>query len=491
MVISAISLGGEQMRKFIEPERDQLLLLANVSLDSVAPVGSAVRTIDELVERLDTSAIEMTSDMEAEKGQEPLHPKTLIKVALFALHSCRFSLRKMERDTELNLAYRWLTGDRKIDHSTMGKFLSVHRNTIVELFSQTVLICKEHGLIDFEVLAIDSMKVRANASYKQNKNKKGIEKEREKIEEKLESLFKEATESEESEAEKAALENRKRRLEAAAGELERRIEEKSEGRSEKYRDKVEKKEKINLTDPQARTMQQRNGEKNPSYSVTTTTDTKSDIITHIQVNEEDNDGAALLPAIGGSETQSGKRHNLVLADPAFSSIDNLEKLEEECIEALIPDKKMEAEEEGRLSRGAYDRSKFTYQPDEDRYVCPAGKRLEKYGEVTISGRRQNRYANREACARCERRAACARGEARVITRDQNEEIKERMRSKLKEEGKKELYKKRAHSSEAPYGQIKHNLKFRQVMRRGIEKARMEMALLGMLHNGLKIGEVPT
>ncbi len=118
----------------------------------------------------------MSYDLEAEKGQEPIHQKTLIKVALFALHNCRFSLRKMEIYTELNLAYRWLTGDRKIDLSTMGKFLSNHRRAIVELFSQTVLVCKEHVLIDFGILAIDSVKVRANASNKKNKNKKGIEK---------------------------------------------------------------------------------------------------------------------------------------------------------------------------------------------------------------------------------------------------------------------------------------------------------------------------
>jgi len=474
------------MRRFIEPERKQLLLLANVSLDSVAPVGSAVRTIDELVERLDTSEIERSYDMEAEKGQEPLHPKTLIKVALFALHNCRFSLRKMESDTELNLAYRWLTGDRKIDHSTMGKFLSTHRRAIVELFSQTVLVCKEHGLIDFEVLSIDSIKVRANASHKQNKNKKGIEKERIKIEERLEHLFKEAGDGEESEAEISTLMNRKARLDAAAGELDRRIEEKSNGKSEKHREKTEEKEKINLTDQDSHTMQQRNGEKNPSYSVTTTTDVKKDIITNIQVNEEDNDGAALLPAIGGSEKESGKRHNLVLADPAFSSMDNLEKLEAEKINALIPDQRMRVEERDELSRGAYDRSKFTYNSESEKYVCPAGHWLENFKEITVNGRKYKKYANRAACARCENKSKCTKGEARVISRDKNEEVKERMREKLKKEENKELYKRRAHSSEAPYGHIKHNLKFRQLMRRGVEKVRMEMALLGILHNGLKL-----
>jgi len=279
------------MRSFIEPERNQLLLFANVNLETVAPIGSAVRTIDELVNRLDTSAIEATYDFETEQGQNPIHPKTLIKVALFAIHNCRFSLRKMESDTALNLAYRWLTGDRTIDHSTIGKFLSRYRRIILDLFSQTVLICVEEELVDFEVLSIDSIKVRANASHKQHKTLASIEKERKKIEEKLEALLDEAAVSNEIKAEKATLENRKQRLETAASRLE-----------------------------------QRNGEKNPSYSITTTTDTKSDIITNIQVNEKDNDAKALLPAIEGSKEMSGEEHRAVLADPAFSSIENLEKL---------------------------------------------------------------------------------------------------------------------------------------------------------------------
>ena len=77
-------------------------------------------------------------------------------------------------------------------------------------------------------------------------------------------------------------------------------------------------------------------------------------------------------------------------------------------------------------------------------------------------------------------------ESRIINRDRNEEVKERMREKFSGEKNKELYKERAHASEAPYGHIKHNLKFKIVMRRGIEKVRMEMALLGILHNGLKL-----
>ena len=51
------------MRSFIVPNRKQKLLLTEIDLDSIAPVGSALRYIDELVEMLDTSAIEETYDL--------------------------------------------------------------------------------------------------------------------------------------------------------------------------------------------------------------------------------------------------------------------------------------------------------------------------------------------------------------------------------------------------------------------------------------------
>jgi transposase len=115
------------MTAFMVPERSQRILLTEIDLDTIAPPGSAVRIIDELVDSLDTSEIEKHFDVASEAGPPPFHPKTLVKVALLALHNCRFSLRKMEQDTTNHLAYRWLTGDKGVDHSTMGYFLARFR----------------------------------------------------------------------------------------------------------------------------------------------------------------------------------------------------------------------------------------------------------------------------------------------------------------------------------------------------------------------------
>ena len=51
------------MRAFITPNREQKILMTEVDLDSIAPVGSPLRTIDELVESLNTGEIEKVYDL--------------------------------------------------------------------------------------------------------------------------------------------------------------------------------------------------------------------------------------------------------------------------------------------------------------------------------------------------------------------------------------------------------------------------------------------
>lgn len=365
------------MRSFKIPNRKQLLLLTHVSLDSIAPVGSALRCVDELVDQLDTTEIEKNYDLESEQGREPFHPKTLIKVALYALHNCRFTLRKMEEDTQKHLGYKWLSGDEVIDHSTMGYFMSRYKEQIVDLSTQVVVLCTEQELVDFEVLAIDSVKVRANGSYKQSRDLQGIEKEEQKIKSRLQELIGQVGGS----AEMVSQESKRLRLRAE--KLERAKQILKQRTESKHKRHGRKKDRINITDVDAHIMEQANGEKNPAYSITTATDTKSDIIAHFQVNPQDEDAEALSRSIEGSRANTAGRHRIVEGDSGFASIENLERLEADNQMALIPDGRMKVEAQGETSRGEYDRSKFRYRDKADCYICPQGKKLRRVGGCTI------------------------------------------------------------------------------------------------------------
>jgi len=170
-----------------------------------------------------------------------------------------------------------------IDHTTISKFLSRHWAKIIELFAQVVEICAGQNLIEFEGLAIDTVKIKANASYKQWKNRKGLEGERKRLRQRIEEIVDSAGSDKEQMREREVLEGRLRKVEVASYVLEERLKEKCRGKSEREKEEVVERERVNTTDPSATIMSQANGEHNPMYAITTATDTKADVITYFEV----------------------------------------------------------------------------------------------------------------------------------------------------------------------------------------------------------------
>jgi hypothetical protein len=138
----------------------------------------------------------------------------------------------------------------------------------------------------------------------------------------------------------------------------------------------------------------------------------------------------LPEAIEGSRQNTGEKHQEVEADAGFASMDNYDKMELDGQEALIPDLRMEVEKNGTTAKGDYDRSKFSFRAKSDSYRCPSGWILRNKGSFEINARLYNYYANPSACARCAFRSRCTKETHRRMYRDQNEAVRERMRTKL-------------------------------------------------------------
>src|SRR5208337_799967 len=230
---------------------------------------------------------------------------------------------------------------------------------------QVILVSKEYDLIGFEILNIDTVKIRANASYKQFRNMDGLDKDINKIREQLSELIKNACENKNSDEENnkdiKQKQTRLIKLQAAKDELSKRIEEgKKNDPDVKSCNNIEKEMKINITDHDCEIMQQGNGEKNSAYAFTLSVDHTTDIITNLMTQEKFNDTEALIPSILQSRENTGSAHDLINADSGFGSFSNLEWLSENNQEALIPDRRLEVEKYGKTKKGKYDRSGFIY-----------------------------------------------------------------------------------------------------------------------------------
>ena len=102
---------------------------------------------------------------------------------------------------------------------------------------------------------------------------------------------------------------------------------------------------------------------------------------------------------------------------------------------------------------------FKYDKEKNNYICPEGKILDWQGTVEMDGRTKEKYSGEKVCSDCENKEQCTKADVRIIMRDSNEEVKDRMREKLSKEENKELYDQRAHPCESPYGIVKYNWKY--------------------------------
>jgi len=117
--------------------------------------------IHRAVEQFELSEFE---EAYASEGRLAYPPAMMLKVWLYAFCLRMTSTRRLERRIAEDLAFRYLAGGLTPDHKTLSEFLRRHRRAINDLFTQVVQMARRAGLGKLGHVAIDSTRVRANAS---------------------------------------------------------------------------------------------------------------------------------------------------------------------------------------------------------------------------------------------------------------------------------------------------------------------------------------
>ena len=153
-------------------------LFYTVSLNQLVPADHPVRRINEV---LDLKFIYTeTRHYYSHEGKPSIDPVVLFKLYLIVYFFSIPSERKLFREVQVNLAYRWYLGydlDEEIpDHSIMTK--SRYRSPIEvfeHLFKRIIQLCKEKGLVSGDYHFIDSSIVRADVSKESFRRKLVLE----------------------------------------------------------------------------------------------------------------------------------------------------------------------------------------------------------------------------------------------------------------------------------------------------------------------------
>lgn len=181
-----------------------------------------------------------------------------------------------------------------------------------------------------------------------------------------------------------------------------------------------------------------------------------------------------------AEETLGKKAQTGCADAGYSSVDDLENVEDK-MNVIVPTAKQTNEERHGVSGKRFEKSEFDYFEPKDFYYCPTGKILKPYqknedGDTIYK-------ANAKECRRCRFFCECTKSRnGRTKTRLKNEKIKERLEKNYMQAENKEIYKRRKEKAELPFGHIKRNLGAGQFLLRGKHKVNAEVALFATSFN---------
>ena len=118
--------------------------------------------LHEVVEGWDLSEFEAAySDA---GGQSPYDPRLMLKVWLYAFALNVRTTRKLEQRVREDLGFRFLAGGAEPDHKTLSEFHRRHALAIRRLFTQVLRLLRKSGLAQVGTVAIDSTRIKANAS---------------------------------------------------------------------------------------------------------------------------------------------------------------------------------------------------------------------------------------------------------------------------------------------------------------------------------------
>ena len=237
-----------------------------------------------MVEQLDTKPIE---NKYSDLGQSSYHPKILIKLLFYGYAVGERSGRKISSKCETDTAYIYLAQTYKPDFRTVNDF---RKNNIVELsnyFVDIVRLCKELGLIEIGQINIDGTKIKANAANRRTKTKEEYLQWTKRLSERIDKMLEEVV--------KADTEEDRIYGDKRGDELPEDI-----NTQEKLKKKIEEvmkrfkteKEKINLTDPQAKFMKSSHNRIDTSYNCQAAV-TKEQIIVSAEVITDPTDRNAL------------------------------------------------------------------------------------------------------------------------------------------------------------------------------------------------------
>jgi transposase len=362
------------------------LEMSCVTIEDLVPEEHFLRKLEAMV---DFSFIyDEVRELYCENNGRPgVDPVVLVKYLLIGFLYGILSERRIEREIQVNMAYRWFLGlnlfDRVPDHSTISQNRRRRfngKNMYRRLFERVLAMCVEKGLVDGKLILTDSTHVKANASH-QSEIKVAVEKEAAWYMERLDRYE----------------EMERRELEGAGRIPPKRI---------RYKKKAEPKQTqktVSTTDPEAGMLCRPGKPEGMHYLDHQSIDAKNGIIVDVAVTPANvTDATPYLDRIKYMREQIGLSIEQTGADSAYDISLAHQELAESNITLYTPENGEEP-----VYKAEFHKPDFEYDEAADQFICPAGKILTLKRLERSEGTVMREYrAERRDCKCCPLREKC-------------------------------------------------------------------------------------
>lgn len=433
------------------------------AIEDYVDTNDPVRAYDAFVEALDFDEVGIILD-EKQIGNPEYYPKAMLKLLTFGYSYGIRSSRKLERAAYHNLAFIWLMGGLKPDHKTIAEFRRRNKAALKNVLKACARLCIKLDLIAGNTLFIDGTKIRANASIKNTWTKERSEEGLKKIDERIEEILSECETADENEEDQPSLVSMQEELHdknALKAKIEGILKELNETN----------KKSINTTDSECARMNSIQGS-HAGYNTQAVVDEKYGLIVHADVVNENNDRKQFAAQISQANETLEQKCSVACADQGYSTTDELEKVDKQDIKVVVPPC-----EKSDIKKS------FTYDSENDHYLCPEGHVLENTGLTSDKKSHIYRIENKSFCLGCARFNTCTKSKrGKTVARLLNEEARQRFESQYNEPESRKIYKLRQQKVELPFGHIKRNLGVNAFLLRGLDGAKAEISLLASCFN---------
>ena len=355
------------MSREIRPDYETQYLFPRSLEEWVGPDHPA-RFVREFVDALDFEALGLSDEQKAKREDTTGRPHyglgMLLKVWLYGYMNRIGSSRGLEQGCRDVLPLVWLAGTYVPDHNTLWRFWHRYRETIRQLFVQSVRVAMRENLVGMVLQAIDGTKIKSAASKRTAWHQADLNKLLRQLNQEIDRLEQQIAEAGEQGSPEAddrlpkKLQNRdelRSRIKSSLAALE----------------EVDRKH-MHPLDPDARMMVS-HGRTEFAYNAQATVDEQAGIIVAADVTVEENDEKQLEPMLEQTRQNTGGFAKTTVADSGYNTAQSLGAAERMGADVLVALKQTERQV-GRLHA-----MHFVHHQPSDAVTCPEGQTLNREG----------------------------------------------------------------------------------------------------------------